>query len=316
MDTEPLQRSHSAEYFGPQRDFWWNRDFLDLMAVRWRLGEASSLADIGCGLCHWSRLLYPYFRAPARFAGIDREARWVAEGEQHFRRAFPESPSSLLNFRQGLATAIPLPDNSFDVVTCQTVLMHLPAPLDALREMLRVVRPGGLLVCVEPDNLWNYIPFTSLTAAVPTETLVRHFEFWLRCHRGRIATGQGDHAIGELLPGYFAQLGLADIAVHQSERAIAIYPPYQSPAQQAILGHERQARELAFGAWNREELAGLHFAGGGAEKVFDEVFAELTQQYDGEQKAIAAQTFHAAGGGIVYLVSGRKLRASEPQRPI
>src|ERR1039458_5904506 len=40
---------HSAEQFGPQRDFWWNRDFLDLMATRWRLREAASLADIGCG---------------------------------------------------------------------------------------------------------------------------------------------------------------------------------------------------------------------------------------------------------------------------
>jgi hypothetical protein len=53
-ESEP----HSAEQFGAQRDFWWNRDFLDRMAKRWRLGEASTLADIGCGCCHWSRLLY------------------------------------------------------------------------------------------------------------------------------------------------------------------------------------------------------------------------------------------------------------------
>ena len=72
----PDDRPHSAEQFGAQRDFWWHRDFLDLMAARWRLAEASSLADIGCGLCHWSRLLYPYLRGPARFAGVDREARW------------------------------------------------------------------------------------------------------------------------------------------------------------------------------------------------------------------------------------------------
>jgi len=80
---------HSAECFGEQRDFWWHRDFLDLMAARWCLREASSLADIGCGLCHWSRKLYPYLRAPARFAGVDREARWVAEAPEHFRRSFP-----------------------------------------------------------------------------------------------------------------------------------------------------------------------------------------------------------------------------------
>ena len=80
---------HSAEQFGPQRDFWWHQDFLDLMAARWRLREAASLADIGCGLCHWSRLLYPYLKAPARLAGVDREPRWVAQAEQRFREAAP-----------------------------------------------------------------------------------------------------------------------------------------------------------------------------------------------------------------------------------
>ena len=46
---------HSAAHFGEQRDFWWHRDFLDLMALRWKLADASSIADIGCGLGHWSR---------------------------------------------------------------------------------------------------------------------------------------------------------------------------------------------------------------------------------------------------------------------
>src|ERR1019366_6986883 len=100
---------HSAEQFGPQRDFCWNRDFLDLMAKRWRLGEASSLADIGCGLCHWSRLLYPYLRAPARFAGVDREARWVAEGARRFHRAFPQGPPDRLTLAQRGGPAIPCP---------------------------------------------------------------------------------------------------------------------------------------------------------------------------------------------------------------
>src|SRR5580698_3817840 len=122
--------------------FLWNRDFLDLMATRWRLHEARSLADIGCGLGHWSRLLYPYLRQPARLAGVDREPRWVAEAPQQFSRAFPQVSPELISFHQGDAARIPLLDNSYDVVTCQTLLMHLPQPLEALREMLRLLRPG------------------------------------------------------------------------------------------------------------------------------------------------------------------------------
>jgi ubiquinone/menaquinone biosynthesis C-methylase UbiE len=300
------QKAHSEEQFGAQRDFWWRQDFLDLMATRWRLREASSLADIGCGLCHWSRLLYPYLRSPARLAGVDREARWVAEAAQLFHRRFPEVSTDLLTFKQGDATEIPLAADSFDVVTCQTVLMHVARPMEAIREMIRILRPGGLLVCVEPNNLWNYLAFTSLTADEPVEVIVRRFEFWLRYHRGKIAAGEGDHTIGELLPGYFAQLGLTNIKVHLSDRAAPCYPPYDSAEQQALLQQERQSKNSATGPWDRAELRRQVLGGGGTKEFFEQVFAELIEKFTQEQQAIAAGTFHAAYGGITYLVSGRK----------
>jgi ubiquinone/menaquinone biosynthesis C-methylase UbiE len=297
---------HSAEHFGEQRDFWWNRDFLDLMAARWRLGEASSLADIGCGLGHWSKLLYPYLRAPARFAGVDRESRWVAEAPQYFRRAFPQVAPELFSFHQGDATRLPLVDSSFDIVTGQTVLMHLRQPLDALREMLRILRPGGLLVCVEPNNLWNYMAMTSLTADEPTEVIVRRFEFWLRYQRGKIAAGLGNHSLGDLLPGYFAQLGLRDIAVHQSDKACSVCPPYDTPSQKALLQQDRDWKSSGAGPWNQEDIRQHVLLGGGTEEFFHRVFAELTRKFEDEQRAIAAGTFHAGFGSINYLVSGRK----------
>jgi SAM-dependent methyltransferase len=302
MQSQP----HSVDQFGPQRDFWWNRDFLDLMATRWRLHEAASLADIGCGRCHWSRLLYPYLLKPARVTGVDREQQWVAEAPELFRRTFPETSPDQLTFVQGDATKIPLPDDSFDVVTCQTVLMHLAQPLEALREMVRILRPGGLLLCVEPNNLWNYVPFTSLTATEPVESIVRRFEFWLRYHRGKIGMGQGDHMIGDLIPGYFAQLNLTGIAVYQSDRAPSVFPPYASPGQQAVIEQERQSKRAAIGPWDREEVLKCVLRGGGNEEFFECLFSDLSQKFAHEQQAIQAGTFHAANGSLFYLVSGRK----------
>jgi ubiquinone/menaquinone biosynthesis C-methylase UbiE len=297
---------HSAEWFGEQRDFWWNRDFLDLMARRWRLAEAGSLADIGCGLGHWSRLLYPYLHPPARFAGVDREPRWVAEAPEKFRRTFPDVAPELFSFHQGDATKLPLADNSFEVVTCQTVLMHIASPLEALREMLRILRPGGLLVCVEPNNFWNYLSFTSLTEDEPVETLVRRFEFWLRQHRGRLAAGRGNHSFGDLLPGYFARLGLHDIAVHQNDRPASLFPPYATSHQQALVEQDRQWKDSATGPWKKEDLRELFLRGGGDETFFEKVFADIVEKNRREQKAIAAGTFHSAYGNINYLVSARK----------
>ena len=297
---------HSADLFGEQRDFWWNRDFLDLMAARWRLSEAASLADIGCGLGHWSRLLYPYLRPPARLAGVDREPRWVADAPEKFRRALTHVAPELISFHQGDATKLPLAADSVDVVTCETVLMHLAQPLDALREMLRILRPGGLLICVEPNNFWNYLAFTSLTEDEPVEVLVRRFEFWLRQHRGRLAAGRGNHSLGDLLPGYFAQLGLHDSAVHQNDRPAPLFPPYASPDQKALIEQDRQWKSSATGPWNKEDMRELFLRGGGDESFFETTFADIVKKYQCEQQAVTAGHFHAAGGNINYLVSARK----------
>jgi FkbM family methyltransferase len=47
-------------------------------------------------------------------------------------------------------TALPIPDGSFDVVLCTEVLEHVPEPIAALREMARVLRPGGKLIVTAP----------------------------------------------------------------------------------------------------------------------------------------------------------------------
>jgi SAM-dependent methyltransferase len=47
-------------------------------------------------------------------------------------------------------TAIPVPDASFDVVLCTEVLEHVPEPIVALNEMVRILRPGGSLLISAP----------------------------------------------------------------------------------------------------------------------------------------------------------------------
>lgn len=46
--------------------------------------------------------------------------------------------------------AIPAPDNFFDVILCTEVLEHVPEPIEALREMSRLLRPGGRLFVSAP----------------------------------------------------------------------------------------------------------------------------------------------------------------------
>ena len=205
---------HSATHFGEQRDYWWHRDFLDLMALRWKLPDASSMADIGCGLGHWSRLLYRYLKARARLVGVDRESWWVSEAFGFFRQVYPEVSPEQVKFVQGDALCLPLPSDEFDVVTCQTLLMHLERPDLAIEEMCRIAKPGGLVICVEPNNLLNSMGSNSLTERRPVEEVVDDFEYWLRFQRGKRALGEGNDSIGVLVPGLMAAVGLTDIEVY------------------------------------------------------------------------------------------------------
>jgi ubiquinone/menaquinone biosynthesis C-methylase UbiE len=61
------------------------------------------------------------------------------------------------NVRKGSCTALPLPDSSVDVLTALDVIEHVEDDRTALREFLRVVRPGGLAVITVPAlmALWS-----------------------------------------------------------------------------------------------------------------------------------------------------------------
>ena len=57
-------------------------------------------------------------------------------------------------------TAIPERDGSFDAVMCIEVLEHLPDPIGALKELVRLLHPGGMLVVTAPFNcLTHFAPY-------------------------------------------------------------------------------------------------------------------------------------------------------------
>lgn len=304
--TPPPAPGHSQEYFGPYRDFWWNRDFLELMARRWQLGRYQSLLDVGCGQCHWSRLLTPHLATPARITGMDSDPKW-AKGSEALTREFT-TLGATLEVTQGDAQQLPFADKSFDVVTCQTVLIHLNDPVAALREMARVTKPGGAVICAEPCNLASTAFASAPTENVSIDERCDDYRYLLLCERGKIAAGEGDSSLGSKLAHLFHLAGLNNVQSYLSDKAQPLLPPYEGRESsvnvaQILESAGTKATTLAHQQDDRW-IAALKEPGA---RGFVERYRQHNAHYAQTLPAMfEAGTYWDSGAAVMYLVSATK----------
>lgn len=110
--------------------------------------ERSNLLDAGCGTGGLIRRLAP--RHPGwRWTGVDVEPLACASARDRAKNA---------EILEASVTALPFADETFDAVVSADVLYHVDDDAAALREFLRVLRPGGVVVINVPAYrwLWSY----------------------------------------------------------------------------------------------------------------------------------------------------------------
>lgn len=300
--SEHETRPHSSAYFGEERDFWWNDDYLDLLARRLCLDQVGTLADIGCGIGHWGGLLARYLAPGARLIGVDRDPANVAGAAERFARG---APTLSARFLGGDALALPLDDASVDLTTCQTLLIHLAEPSKAIAEMIRVTRPGGQVVAVESNNLFNRMAVSSMTPETSLEQLLHETEIAWRQVEGRRRRGLGSEYLGDLVPGLFAEAGLTDIRVWLCDRALPLVPPYAAPEQQAQLAAIERWSAEGSGPYDRAEFTADLAAGGASPAMIERAWQTMLDSAAAMAKAVAERRLHSAGGGLFYIVAGR-----------
>ena len=103
--------------------------------------------DIGCGRGDVSLMLARRIGGAGRVLGIDHDAAAVAAANQRAR----ELGVPNLHFTQADLGALGPEFGPFDAIVGRRVLMYLPEPLLALRQLAAVLRPGGLVVFQEHD---------------------------------------------------------------------------------------------------------------------------------------------------------------------
>jgi ubiquinone/menaquinone biosynthesis C-methylase UbiE len=294
-----------AGFDGDWRDTWWHQDYLALVGERLRLSEVRRVLDVGCGAGHWGQRIGTLLAPGATITGVDHEEGFLEAARERAKRF----EGHTFDYRKGDALSLPFEDESFDLVTCQTVLIHVADAKAALAEMLRVTRPGGLVVTAEPNNVANAFMYRVGEPEWPFEDAVRLLRFERTCIVGKARLGQGDSGIGERVPSLMLDLGLTDRRVYKNDRCSTWLPPYDTPAEQLNVAMlERSEGQQAWGYGGRETAEKVFTAGGGDPAELDELWA-LAERYDRHMRdAVKAGTWRFTGGLLMYLAAGRKPR--------
>lgn len=303
MSQPATPAAHSERYFTDARDHWWHADYLALLARRFRVGEARTFLEVGVGQGHFTRAWAPHFAPGFAVTGVDREERSVAIARE--RTAVFQKEHSLqgtFDFVVGEAERLPFPDDTFDMVFCQTLLIHLRDPAAGFAEMVRVARPGGLILAVEPNNLASFQRLASAGPDADVDEQLAAARFHLRVLRGKYALGLGWNNQGIHLPRLLR--GLDEVAFYNNDRAWVVAPPYESAQERSSLAD--LARDVAEGVygWPRSEARDYYLAGGGTDGDFEVDYdgmlarqrEELRQCEKGEWSELVAFAGLIAGG--------------------
>jgi demethylmenaquinone methyltransferase/2-methoxy-6-polyprenyl-1,4-benzoquinol methylase len=128
---------------------------------RWRAylvsripAEATRVLDVASGTAAVSIELA---RAvpPRTIVGVDQSAEMLAAGRARVERA---GLAARIELRDGRAEALPFADDEFDALTFTYLLRYVDDPAATLRELARVVRPGGTIAMQEfgvPSGIWR-----------------------------------------------------------------------------------------------------------------------------------------------------------------
>ncbi|NWQ39811.1 demethylmenaquinone methyltransferase [Bacillus sp. EB106-08-02-XG196] len=127
-----------------QQHIKWRKDTMKRMNVK----PGSKALDVCCGTGDWTIALAEAVGPSGEVTGLDFSQNMLNVGIDKVKSLGLKQ----VNLIHGNAMELPFPDNSFDYVTIGFGLRNVPDYLQVLKEMNRVLKPGGIAVCLETSQ--------------------------------------------------------------------------------------------------------------------------------------------------------------------
>lgn len=127
-----------------QQHIKWRKDTMKRMNVQ----PGSKALDVCCGTADWTIALADAVGTKGEVVGLDFSQNMLKIGQEKVN-ALQLKQVRLVH---GNAMELPFPDASFDYVTIGFGLRNVPDYLQVLKEMNRVLKPGGIAVCLETSQ--------------------------------------------------------------------------------------------------------------------------------------------------------------------
>lgn len=120
----------------------WRDDMMRRMAIR----KGSSALDVCCGTADWTIAIAEAVGPEGEVTGLDFSESMLEAGK------IKVEPYSNISLIHGNAMKLPFPDESFDYVTIGFGLRNVPDYGAVLTEMNRVLKPGGMIACLDTSQ--------------------------------------------------------------------------------------------------------------------------------------------------------------------
>lgn len=164
------------------------------------LRPGMSLLDVGCGPGTITLGLADAV-APGRVIGVDHDDRHVEAA----RRLAGKRGATNVSFQIGDVYALPFEDGTFDAAIASSVFIHLSRRTEAAREVLRVLKPGGLFLT--SDTCMD-----GIVSGPPSVAIDDAYRLFLRWHRSR----GSNLKIGKRMPGILRRAGFDTVSIGTS----------------------------------------------------------------------------------------------------